>query len=129
VDDRVDAAALVEVGAAEQTMTREPPTCSDRTAPAWPDTAGGRKPGSSVTGTSSSAGPRASAAGTQPDPMTRATSWRGTPVSSAQRRAASAARADGSGLEASDTPGTLPTGGRPCASPVLRPTFAPVWSE
>ena len=57
--------------------------------------------------------------------MTSATSWRGAPLSSAQRRAASAARADGSGRRSSGTPGTLPTAGawRP---PVVGPTFARV---
>src|SRR3712207_8008414 len=39
--------------------------------------------------------PSASAAGTQPEPRTTATSWRSTPVSSARRAAAAAASGTG----------------------------------
>ena len=67
--------------------------------PAWPSTAGGAKPGRSVTYSSASAGPSASTAGTQPEPSTIATSCDSTPVSrlstSAARRASSSASESG----------------------------------
>ncbi len=68
----------------------------ERTVPAWPSTAGGGKPGSSVTGNSWSAGPSWSAAGSQPEPITRATSWVSAPVSARSVAAASFAAVYGS---------------------------------
>src|SRR5215210_3274793 len=64
--------------------------------PAWPSTAGGGKPGSSVTANSVPVSPSCSAAGTQPEPMTRAMSCCSTPVSSRSRVAARSASAYGS---------------------------------
>ena len=56
--------------------------------PEWPATAAAEKPGRSVVLISAVASPSASTAGSQPEPSTRATSWRSTPVSSASRSAA-----------------------------------------
>ena len=89
VHDRLDAAALVQVGAAEQHHDALRAADLQRADP--PGVAGDRRrqeAGQVGDRTSTSAGPRASAAGTQPEPMTSATSWRGAPLSSAQRRAA-----------------------------------------
>ena len=71
----------------------ESPTRTDRSVPACPSTAAAWKPGSSVTGSSATVSPSSSAAGTQPEPITRATSCRSVPVSSRSRAAASPARA------------------------------------
>ena len=87
VHDGGDAAALVEVGAAEEDQRpaarRRPPSGPCRRGPrppaAW-------KPGRSVTGSSAAVSPSMSAAGTQPEPITRATSWVSAPVSSRSRR-------------------------------------------
>jgi hypothetical protein len=87
VDDRADAEALVEVGAAEEDEQAR----TERILPAWPSTAGGAKPGRSVEESSAVASPSASTAGSHPDPRTRATSCRSTPVFSARTAAASAA--------------------------------------
>jgi hypothetical protein len=62
-----------------------------RILPAWPATAGGRKPGRSVTGISAIVSPIASAAGTQPEPITRATSKESTPTALFSAVAASVA--------------------------------------
>ena len=62
-------------------------------APPWPWTTGGRKPGRSAIATSAVAWPKASAAGAQPEPITRATSWCSTPVALASADAASSALA------------------------------------
>src|SRR4051812_11507559 len=70
---------------------------TERMVPAWPCTAGGGNPGRSVLGSSIVAAPSFSAAGTQPDPITSATSCASTPVSSWRRCAARAARPYGSG--------------------------------
>jgi hypothetical protein len=64
--------------------------------PAWPSTAGAGNQGSSVTGNSDSGTPSASAAGTQPEPITRTTSWLSAPVSSRSRTAAESAERYGS---------------------------------
>ena len=68
----------------------------ERILPAWPSTAGGGKPGSSVTGNSASGAPSASAAGAQPEPITRATSWVSAPVSSRSARRRRRRRREGS---------------------------------
>ena len=60
------------------------PARTERILPACPATAGGAKPGRSVVAISAVASPSASAAGSQPEPITRATSWRSTPVGSAR---------------------------------------------
>ena len=65
----------------------------ERILPLWPATAAALKPGTSVVSISAVASPRASTAGSQPDPRTRATSWRSTPVFSASTAAASWAAA------------------------------------
>ena len=99
------------------TSTRLPSASTDRTRPAWPSTAGGAKPGSSVTGRSWLASPSTSAAGTQPEPSTTATSCRchpGAPRPATGRRGGRrgagrpeqrARGADGHEPEATVTPG------------------------
>ena len=72
----------------------------------YPATAGGAKCGSSSTARSATVSPSRSAAGTQPEPMTRATSCWGTPVRSASTDAASRAAAWGSSRRRSLTPRT-----------------------
>src|SRR5690349_10544742 len=63
--------------------------------PPWPSTAGAANPGRSAAGTSCSGSPSASAAGSHPDPITRATSWVAPAVRSASAAAASRARSVG----------------------------------
>ena len=71
-------------------------TLTERTVPTCPRAAAGAKPGSSVTGTSAVVAPSRSAVTCQPEPSTRAVSWRATPVRSAIARAAAAAISKGS---------------------------------
>ena len=52
----------------------------ERINPPWPATVGAGNPGKSVTENSCVGAPSASAAETQPDPMTSATSWATFPV-------------------------------------------------
>ena len=66
-------------------------THGERIVPAWPSTEGGATPGRSVESNSVVAGPRASTAGNQPLPRTRAMSCDSTPVLLRRTSAASAA--------------------------------------
>src|SRR5690625_260696 len=78
-----------------KTSRRRSPNRIERTVPPWPATAGAAKPGRSAVGSSAADSPSASAAGSQPDPMTRAMSW-SAPVDSRSRSAAAFAVAYGS---------------------------------
>src|SRR4051794_27044883 len=69
---------------------------TDRTTPRCPATVAAVKPGSCSVSTSASVSPSRSPAGAQPEPSTRATSWRAVPVSSARRSAAVRATSNGS---------------------------------
>ena len=90
VHDGGDALALVVVGAAEedqQAARRRRGRCGS--CRSGRRRRRRRSPGRSVVAISAVASPRASTAGSQPEPSTSATSWRSTPVSSASVSAAS----------------------------------------
>ena len=81
------------------TSTRSGPALTERTVGVCPATVGSGNPPSSVSGTSASAGPIASAAGAQPEPSTTATS--GRPARAMRRAALAAAMAYGSSVTCS----------------------------